>query len=175
MEVIAGMPWELLYPRHIAVHLTGRLGGWTASKDVILYVAGRLTVAGATNASVEYIGPGARTLSATGKATITNMGAELGATTSMFPADEHMATYLHATGRGELAALMERHRHLLEPDREVEADPGRYTIAWSSSTSPSSSPTWSDRIPPTGPARSRSSRPKSGTRATLSPTGSRPH
>ncbi len=126
VEVIAGMPWELLYPRHIAVHLTGRLGGWTASKDVILYVAGRLTVAGATNAIVEYIGPGARTLSATGKATITNMGAELGATTSMFPADEHMATYLHATGRGELAALMERHRHLLEPDREVEADPGRY-------------------------------------------------
>ncbi len=126
VEVIAGLPWELLYPRHIAVYLTGKLGGWTAPKDVILYVAGRLTVAGATNAIVEYIGPGARTLSATGKATITNMGAELGATTSMFPADEHMATYLHATGRGALAALMERHRHLLEPDPEAEADPGQY-------------------------------------------------
>jgi aconitate hydratase len=126
VEVIAGLPWGLLYPRHIAVHLTGKLSGWTAPKDVILYVAGQLTVSGATNAIVEYIGPGARTLSATGKATITNMGAELGATTSMFPADEHMSVYLRATGRGDLAALAERHRHLLEPDREVEADPGRY-------------------------------------------------
>ena len=126
VEVIAGLPWELLYPRHIAVYLTGKLGGWTAPKDVILHVAGQLTVSGATNAIVEYIGPGARTLSATGKATITNMGAETGATTSMFPADERMSAYLRATGRGELAALAERHRHLLEPDREVEADPGRY-------------------------------------------------
>src|SRR6201987_1017760 len=95
VEVIAGLPWELLYPRHIAVHLTGELNGWTAPKDVILYVAGQLTVSGGTNAIVEYIGPGARTISATGKATITNMGAELGATTSMFPADGKMATYLH--------------------------------------------------------------------------------
>jgi len=126
VEVIAGLPWELLYPRHIAVYLTGQLGGWTAPKDVILYVAGRLTVSGATNAIVEYIGPGARTLSATGKATITNMGAETGATTSMFPADGHMAAYLRATGRGDLVALLERYRHLLEPDREVEADPERY-------------------------------------------------
>jgi len=126
VEVIAGLPWELLYPRHIAVYLTGKLGGWTAPKDVILCVAGQLTVSGATNAIVEYIGPGARTLSATGKATITNMGAEVGATTSMFPCDDRMATYLRATGRGELAALAERYRYLLEPDREVEADPGRY-------------------------------------------------
>jgi aconitate hydratase len=126
VEVIAGLPWGLLYPTHIAVYLTGKLGGWTAPKDVILYVAGQLTVSGATNAIVEYIGPGARTLSATGKATITNMGAELGATTSMFPADEHMSAYLRATARGELATMAERYRHLLEPDREVEADPGRY-------------------------------------------------
>src|SRR5436190_9925651 len=94
VEVIAGLPWELLYPRRIAVYLTGTLNGWTAPKDVILYVAGQLSVSGGTNAVVEYIGPGARTISATGKATITNMGAELGATTSLFPADEKMGTYL---------------------------------------------------------------------------------
>ncbi len=109
VEVIAGLPWEVLYPRHIAVYLTGQLNGWTAPKDVILYVAGRLTVSGGTNAIVEYIGPGARTISATGKATITNMGAELGATTSMFPADEHMARYLRATGKPGLVPLFQQH------------------------------------------------------------------
>ena len=123
VETIAGLPWEVLYPKRIAVYLTGKLGGWTAPKDVILYVAGALTVSGGTNAIVEYIGPGARTISATGKATITNMGAELGATTSMFPADERMAVYLRATGRGGLAEQMEKYRSLLEPDPEVEADP----------------------------------------------------
>ena len=102
VEVISGLPWELLYPRQIAVHLTGSMSGWTAPKDVILYVAGQLGVAGGTNAIIEYIGPGARTISATGKATITNMGAEVGATTSMFPADERMYRYLRATGRGGL-------------------------------------------------------------------------
>jgi aconitate hydratase len=126
VEVIAGLPWEVLYPRHIAVYLTGRMSGWTAPKDVILYVAGQLTVSGGTNAIVEYIGPGARTISATGKATITNMGAELGATTSIFPADEHMAAYLRATGKPALVPLFERHQYLLEPDKEVEADPGKY-------------------------------------------------
>ena len=126
VEVMAGLPWEVLYPRHIAVYLTGKLGGWTAPKDVILYVAGQLTVAGGTNAIVEYIGPGARTISATGKATITNMGAELGATTSMFPSDERMATYLRATGRGDLAPLAARYPHLLAPDKEVEAEPEKY-------------------------------------------------
>jgi len=126
VEVMAGLPWEVLYPRHIAVYLTGKLSGWTAPKDVILYVAGQLTVAGGTNAIVEYIGPGARTISATGKATITNMGAELGATTSMFPLDEKMATYLKATGRGELAPIAARYPHLLAPDKEVEADPEKY-------------------------------------------------
>ena len=111
----------MLYPKRIAVYLTGKLGGWTAPKDVILYVAGVLTVSGATNAIVEYIGPGARTISATGKATIANMGAELGATTSMFPADAHMALYLQATGRAALAPFMEQYAQLLAPDPEVVA------------------------------------------------------
>jgi aconitate hydratase len=126
VEVLAGLPWEVLYPRHIAVYLTGKLSGWTAPKDVILYVAGQLTVAGGTNAIVEYIGPGARTISATGKATITNMGAELGATTSMFPCDDRMAMYLKATGRGDLVPLAERYPQLLAPDKEVEANPEKY-------------------------------------------------
>src|SRR5262245_14010 len=126
VEVIAGLAWEALYPRRIAVYLTGCLGGWTAPKDVILWVASRLTVAGATNAIVEYVGPGARTISATGKATIANMGAELGATTSMFPADEQMAHYLQATGRAARARAALCHSELLEPDREVEASPESY-------------------------------------------------
>jgi aconitate hydratase len=126
VEVIAGLPWEVLYPKHIAIYLTGQLNGWTAPKDVILYVAGQLTVSGGTNAIVEYIGPGARSISATGKATITNMGAELGATTSMFPADEHMVKYLRATGKNNLVPLMQQNQELLEPDKEVEADPAKY-------------------------------------------------
>lgn len=126
VEVIAGLPWELLYPRAIAVYLTGSLSGWTAPKDVILYLAGALGVAGATNAIIEYLGPGARTISATGKATISNMGAELGATTSLWPADERMLRYLRATGRGELVPAITAHLDLLEPDREAEADPERY-------------------------------------------------
>ena len=126
VEVMAGLPWEVLYPRPIAVYLTGTLSGWTAPKDIILYVAGQLTVAGGTNAIVEYIGPGARTISATGKATVTNMGAELGATTSMFPYDDRMARYLRATGRGDLVPLAEQVQHLLAPDEEVEANPAKY-------------------------------------------------
>ncbi len=123
VEAIAGLPWELLYPKRIAVYLTGQLNGWTAPKDVIIAVAGMLTVSGGTNAIVEYIGPGARTISATGKATIANMGAEIGATTSMFPADEHMATYLRATHRSALARFIEQYKHLLEPDPETEQAP----------------------------------------------------
>ena len=127
VDAIAGLPWELLYPQRIAVVLTGKLGGWTAPKDVILYVAGQLTVSGGTNAIVGVdIGPGASTISATGKATITNMGAELGATTSMFPADAHMLTYLRATGRAALVPLVEQYQALLGPDPEVEAHPERY-------------------------------------------------
>jgi aconitate hydratase len=126
VEVISGLPWEVLYPRRIAVYLTGELNGWAAPKDVILYVAGQLTVAGGTNAIVEYIGPGARTISATGKATITNMGAEFGATTSMFPADERMARYLRATRRAGLVPLMQCYQAMLVPDPEVEERPDKY-------------------------------------------------
>ena len=126
VETIAGLPWELLYPKRIAVYLTGKLGGWTAPKDVILWVAGQLTVSGGTNAIVEYIGPGARTISATGKATITNMGAELGATTSMFPADDKMAAYLRATARAGLVAPMEQNLAMLAPDPECEKEPEKH-------------------------------------------------
>jgi aconitate hydratase len=126
VEVMAGLPWELLYPKFIGVYLTGEMSGWTAPKDVILRLAGELTVAGGTNAIIEYFGPGARTISATGKATITNMGAELGATTSIFPYDQRMAKYLAATRRGELAVLASKYVHLLMADEEVEAHPEDY-------------------------------------------------
>ena len=123
VEVMAGLPWEVLYPRFIGVRLTGELSGWTAPKDIILYLAGVLTVSGATNAIIEYFGPGAASISATGKGTICNMGAELGATSSTFPYDETMARYLAATGRGELAELAEQYRHLLAADPECAANP----------------------------------------------------
>jgi aconitate hydratase len=123
VEVISGLPWELAYPRRIAVFLSGQLGGWTAPKDVILFVAGALGTSGGTHSVVEYIGPGARTLSATGKATIANMGAEIGATTSIFPADQHMLAYLSATGRGALVPWVEQNLELCAPDPEAESDP----------------------------------------------------
>jgi aconitate hydratase len=126
VEVMAGLPWEVLYPRFIGVHLTGEMSGWTAPKDMILYLAGELTVSGGTNAIIEYFGPGARSISATGKATITNMGAELGATTSTFPYDERMARYLRATARGALAELADQYKHLLAADPECEANPQHY-------------------------------------------------
>src|SRR6266851_3185206 len=113
VEVMAGLPWEVLFPRFIGVYLTGEMSGWTAPKDVILKLAGELTVSGGTNAIIEYFGPGTETISATGKATITNMGAELGATTSMLPYDQRMAKYLAATGRPELARLADLNNHLL--------------------------------------------------------------
>ncbi len=126
VEVMAGLPWEILYPKRIAVFLTGALSGWTAPKDLILFVAGQLTVSGATNAVIEYIGPGARTISATGKATITNMGAELGATTSIFPVDQRIYRYLRATGRGELVPIIEANRDLFAPDAETAAHPEKH-------------------------------------------------
>jgi aconitate hydratase len=126
VDVMAGFPWEVKYPRLIGVRLTGELSGWTAPKDVILKLAGILTVKGGTNAVVEYFGPGTETISCTGKGTITNMGAEIGATTSMFPFDESMARYLRGTERRELADLAERRRHLLAADEEVAADPSRF-------------------------------------------------
>ena len=125
-DVMAGLPWEVKYPTFIGVHLTGELQGWTAPKDVIIYLAGVLTVAGGTNAIIEYFGPGTRSISCTGKATITNMGAELGATGDIFPFDERMVTYLRATRRGELADLAGKYRHLLTADPEVEQDPAQY-------------------------------------------------
>jgi aconitate hydratase len=123
VDVMAGFPWEVLQPRMIGVHLTGKLSGWASPKDIILYVCGELTVKGGTNAIVEYFGPGARSISATGKATICNMGAELGATTSIFAFDERMEAYLRATQRAALADLARKNRDLVSPDEEVERDP----------------------------------------------------
>ncbi len=126
IDAMAGLNWEVLYPKHIGVVLTGELSGWTAPKDIVLYLAGELTVSGGTNSIIEYFGPGAKTLSCTGKATITNMGAELGATTSIFEFDDRIATYLKATGRAELAELANRNRELLSLDQEVIDNPGHY-------------------------------------------------
>ena len=125
-DVMLGLPWEVKYPTRVGVYLKGEMGGWTAPKDVILYLAGILTVSGGTNAIIEYLGPGTRSISCTGKATITNMGAELGATCSVFPFDERMDTYLRATGRGSLAELAHKNLYLLRADDDVEADPERY-------------------------------------------------
>ena len=126
VDVMAGFPWEVLHPKLVGVHLSGALKGWTAPKDVILKVCQILTVKGGTNRVVEYFGPGAASISCTGKATITNMGAELGATTSIFPYDERMAAYLKGTEREELADLANLRAELLRADREVEADPERF-------------------------------------------------
>ncbi len=125
-EVMAGLPWEVLHPKLIGVRLTGQLSGWTSAKDVILYLCGLLTTKGGTNRVLEYFGPGAKTISATGKGTIANMGAELGATTSIFPYDAKMAAYLGITNRADMAALAEANRELLVADPEVEASPERY-------------------------------------------------
>ena len=126
VDVMAGMPWELRMPKLIGVKLTGALSGWTAPKDVILNLAGRLTVKGATNAVVEYFGPGTSSISCTGKATICNMGAEIGATTSVFPYDQNMYTYLNKTGRGKVADLAEGIKKGLSQDNEVLEAPHQY-------------------------------------------------
>jgi len=126
VDVMAGMPWELRFPKLIGVKLTGEMSGWTSAKDVILKVAGILTVKGGTGAIVEYFGPGADNMSCTGKGTICNMGAEIGATTSLFGYDEHMAKYLHATGRQEIADLADTMKDNLCADDEVLANPDEY-------------------------------------------------
>ncbi|HVS95852.1 MAG TPA: aconitate hydratase [Puia sp.] len=126
VDVMAGLPWELKMPKLIGVKLTGKMSGWTSAKDIILKVAGILTVKGGTGAIVEYFGEGADSLSATGKGTICNMGAEIGATCSLFAYDGKMAAYLKATGRAEVAALADGIRDYLRPDKEVYADPGKY-------------------------------------------------
>jgi len=125
-EVMAGLPWEVLHPKLLGVRLTGSLQGWASAKDVILSLLGKLTTKGGTNKIVEYFGPGAETISATGKGTITNMGAELGATTSVFPYDHKMAAYLKITDRADIAALAEENKALLTADPEVLADPENY-------------------------------------------------
>jgi len=126
VDVMAGWPYNTKVPKLIGVRLTGRLSGWTSAKDVILKVAGILTVKGGTGAIVEYFGPGAESISATGKATICNMGAEIGATCSLFAYDEQHARYLRATGRADLAELADRHAEFLRSDPEVDADPERF-------------------------------------------------
>ena len=125
-ETMAGLPWELLYPKRIGVHLTGELNGWTAPKDIILKVAEELTVSGGTNSVIEYFGPGTNTISCTGKATITNMGAEVGATCSIFPYDQRMETYLKSTNREKIAELANQNKELLIADPEVESNPKNF-------------------------------------------------
>jgi len=126
VDVMAGLPWELKMPKLIGVKLTGKMSGWTSAKDVILWVAGQLTVKGGTGAIVEYFGEGADNISATGKGTICNMGAEIGATCSIFAYDEKMAGYLKSTGRTEVAALADGIREHLRPDDDVYANPSKY-------------------------------------------------
>ena len=125
VDVMSGWPFNLRQPLHIGVRLAGSLSGWTAPKDIILKVAGMLGVKGGTGAVVEYFGPGTRSISATGKATVCNMGAEIGATCSLFPYDANTARYLRATGREAIADLADRHADLLDHDPEVDADPDR--------------------------------------------------
>ena len=126
VDVMAGMPWEVLAPKLCGIHLKGKLRGWTSAKDVILKVLEILTVKGGTNKIVEYFGEGCSSISGTGKGTITNMGAELGATTSVFPCDERMLTYLEATERDFVAALARTHAEDLQADPEVAKNPESY-------------------------------------------------
>lgn len=126
VDVMAGFPWELKFPKIIGVRLTGQLQGWASSKDVILKVAGILTVKGGTGHIIEYFGEGADSISCTGKGTICNMGAEIGATTSLFPYDEKMSVYLKATGRKEVADLADNIVDCLRPDPEVLKNPHAY-------------------------------------------------
>ena len=126
VDVMAGLAWELKMPKVIGVKLSGKMSGWTSAKDIILKVAGVLTVKGGTGAIVEYFGEGADSLSATGKATICNMGAEVGATCSVFGYDDKMADYLRITGREEIASLAEGIKQHLRPDPEVYENPADF-------------------------------------------------
>jgi len=126
VDVMAGMPWELKMPKLIGVHLTGKLSGWTSPKDVILKLTGILTVKGGTGYIVQYFGEGAKSISATGKGTICNMGAEIGATTSLFTYDEKMAAYLIASGRKDVATMASGLSDVLCDDPEITADPAKY-------------------------------------------------
>jgi len=126
VDAMAGFAWEVLNPKLVGVRLTGELSGWAAPKDIILHVADKLTVKGGTNRIVEYFGPGCKTLSTTGKATVTNMGAEIGATTSVFPFDENGVKYLNATERAAIAEIAQKNMDLLTADSEVEQNPEKY-------------------------------------------------
>ncbi len=126
VDVMSGMAWELKWPKLIGIKLTGKLSGWTSPKDVILKVAGELTVKGGTGAIVEYFGEGTKSISATGKGTICNMGAEIGATTSIFPFDEKMANYLTKTNRADVAELALANADILKADAEVYENPDKY-------------------------------------------------
>lgn len=126
VDVMAGMPWELKFPELIGIKLTGKLNGWASAKDVILKIAGLLTVKGGTGHIVEYFGDGASSLSATGKGTICNMGAEIGATTSIFPYDSKMGEYLSGTGRDDIARLADEIAEHLTGDKEVYDNPEKY-------------------------------------------------
>ncbi len=126
VDVMAGLPWELKWPKLIGVKLTGKLNGWASAKDVILKLAGILTVKGGTGAIVEYFGEGSTSISCTGKGTICNMGAEIGATTSVFPFDERMSAYLRITNRADVAALAEGLADVLTADKEVYLNPEKY-------------------------------------------------
>lgn len=126
VDVMAGMSWELKFPKLIGIHLKGKLNGWTAPKDIILEVTGLLTVKGGTGCIIEYFGEGAESLSATGKGTICNMGAEVGATTSIFAYDENMSKYLKATGRTEVADMADKIKEELRSDKEVYENPEKY-------------------------------------------------
>jgi aconitate hydratase len=126
VDVMAGMPWELKWPKLIGIELSGKLSGWTSPKDVILKVAGILSVKGGTGSIVEYFGEGVDSISCTGKGTICNMGAEIGATTSIFPFDEKMAAYLEKTGRADVAKLARKNAYVLRADDEVYRSPEQY-------------------------------------------------
>jgi aconitate hydratase len=126
VDVMSGMPWELKYPKLIGVKLTGKLSGWTSPKDVILKLTGLLTVKGGTGSIVEYFGEGTKSISCTGKGTICNMGAEIGATCSIFPFDEKMAAYLEKTDRADVAKLATKNANILKADDEVYAEPSKY-------------------------------------------------
>jgi aconitate hydratase len=118
-EVMCGMSWELLFPRRIGVYLAGELNGWVSPKDIILYLSSKLKVSGGTNAVIEYFGPGTKAISCTGKVTITNMGAEVGATCSIFPYDNRMEMYLESTGRGAIADHANVNLDILIQDPEL--------------------------------------------------------
>lgn len=126
VDVMAGMPWELKWPKLIGIHLKGKLSGWTSPKDIILKIAGILTVKGGTGSIVEYFGEGTKSISCTGKATICNMGAEIGATCSLFPYDEKMSAYLRITDRADVAGLADKYAGYLKADDEVLANPENY-------------------------------------------------